>query len=99
MLMGWPGCNGNLLGTEAVVPFNNWALEYHTLILFLKGTIMIKKFILFSPWLLKSPDNNRKRGTRRLLDGGFKGLGLRCAQSFFMACILSRACLRNSHLP
>ena len=34
----------------------HWALEYHTLKLFLKGTIMKKKFILFSPWLLKSPD-------------------------------------------
>ena len=33
----------------------NWALEYHTLILFfLKGTIMKYKFILFSPWLLQS---------------------------------------------
>ena len=34
----------------------NWALEYHTLILFfLKGTLMKYKFILFSPWLLKRP--------------------------------------------
>ena len=32
-----------------------WALEYHTLILFLKGTIMKYKLILFSPWSLKSP--------------------------------------------
>ena len=33
-----------------------WALEYHALILFsLNGTIMKYKFILFSPWLLKSP--------------------------------------------
>ena len=35
--------------------FGNWAAEYQTLILFLKGTIMKYKFILFSPWLLKSP--------------------------------------------
>ena len=30
-------------------------LGYHTLILFLKGAIMKYQFILFSPWLLKSP--------------------------------------------
>ena len=36
--------------------FRYWALEYHTLILVsLKGTIMKKKFILSSPWLLESP--------------------------------------------
>ena len=33
-----------------------WALEYHTLGFFLQGTLMKLKFILFSPWLLKSPD-------------------------------------------
>ena len=36
------------------------ALEYHTLILFLKGTTMKYKFILVSPWLLKSPVSSRE---------------------------------------
>ena len=43
----------------------SWALEYHTLILFfLNGTRMKYKFILFSPWLLKSPviDNYKSGG-------------------------------------
>ena len=32
----------------------SWALKYHTLILFLKGTIMKYKFILFLPGYFKA---------------------------------------------
>ena len=34
--------------------FKDWVLEYHTLIFFLKGTIMKYKFILFLPGCLKA---------------------------------------------
>ena len=45
----------------------NWALE-----LFLKeGTIMKQKFILLSPWLLKSPVSGLLQGYYK---GAFKGL-------------------------
>ena len=68
---------------EAQWPGVAWALEYHTLILFSKGTIMKYRFILFSPWLLKSPvagvDGLELRinrlGLRFLFVGG--GLGSR----------------------
>ena len=33
----------------------NWALEYHTLMLFVLKESLLFKFILFSPGLLKSP--------------------------------------------
>ena len=49
----------HILEPEKLDPLN-WALEYHTLILFLKGAIMKYKFILLSPWLFKSPVNLNK---------------------------------------
>ena len=39
---------------------NSRALEYHTLILLSLKEPLAKKFILFSPWLLKSPDSDRE---------------------------------------
>ena len=35
-------------------PYITWALEHHTVILFLKGTIMKYKFIRFLPGYLKA---------------------------------------------
>ena len=48
---------GKFSGPQTLDLALNWALEYHTLIFFLNGTNMKYKFILFTPWLLKSPVN------------------------------------------
>ena len=60
-----------------------FGIPYFTLILFLKGTIM-KKFILFSPWLLKSPVEGVLAVTPALADGaeGF-GFGLQADDEGF----------------
>ena len=53
-----PSWTPGLPETRRDTPYT-WAVEYHTLILFFlkePGTMMKYKFILFSPWLLKSPD-------------------------------------------
>ena len=49
-----------------------WALEYHTLVhLFLKGTIMKYKFILFLPGYLKAQLRDLKGSVSDLLKGSW----------------------------